>query len=305
MKEIRPRLTEEEYAFILEKRKLEQEYNQKITQAVELKPRTPPPNLPKIPKILLLDIETLPMEVRVWGLYKQRISHESVIKDYCIVSWAAKWLYDSEIIGDVLTPEEAINRDDGRIMGTMWKMLNDADVVVAHNGKMFDIRKLNARFWINKMKPPAPYKLIDTLIEYQKVMGLSSFKMDFISKLINRRGKIETNYQLWIDCSEGEQESLDYMFEYNKNDVAILEEAYLEIRPWMTTHPNLAIIGEATDKCCVYCGSTAISESGFYYTPAGRFATYRCESCDGISRSRRTDIPPSLRGKLLGPLSPP
>ena len=34
-----------------------------------------------LPKILLFDIETSPMEVYVWGLYKQFISHNNIIKD--------------------------------------------------------------------------------------------------------------------------------------------------------------------------------------------------------------------------------
>jgi len=35
------------------------------------------------PKILLLDIETAPMVVYVWGLYLQKIEPHKVIKDWC------------------------------------------------------------------------------------------------------------------------------------------------------------------------------------------------------------------------------
>ena len=34
----------------------------------------------RLPKILLLDIETLPLWTRVWGLYKQRIPHGNIVK---------------------------------------------------------------------------------------------------------------------------------------------------------------------------------------------------------------------------------
>ena len=50
-----------------------------------------------LPKILLFDIETSLMEVYVWGLYKQFISHNNIIKDkdgnektWFVISWAAK-----------------------------------------------------------------------------------------------------------------------------------------------------------------------------------------------------------------------
>ena len=36
---------------------------------------------PKKVNALLADIETAPMEVYVWGLYKQRIHHDNIIRD--------------------------------------------------------------------------------------------------------------------------------------------------------------------------------------------------------------------------------
>ena len=70
-------------------------------------------------KILLFDIETVPMEVYVWGLIDKRnkyISHENVIKDWSVLSWAGKWLFEPKIISDVATPQEAENRDDQRLL---------------------------------------------------------------------------------------------------------------------------------------------------------------------------------------------
>ena len=45
-----------------------------------------PKKLIDMPNILIFDIETAPMEVFVWGLYKQRISHDNVIQDWFILS---------------------------------------------------------------------------------------------------------------------------------------------------------------------------------------------------------------------------
>ncbi len=56
-----------------------------------------------LPRILLFDIETAPMEVFVWGLYKQFIPHTNVIKDWFILSWSAKWLYEDKILSAVVT----------------------------------------------------------------------------------------------------------------------------------------------------------------------------------------------------------
>ena len=118
----------------------------------------------KVPaKVLLLDIETAPMEVYVWGLYKQRISHTNIIKDWNIICWSAKWLNDSDYKGDCLTPKESIERNDKRILQSIWNLLEKADVVIGHNVERFDLRKLNARFKYHGINPPTPYQTIDTL----------------------------------------------------------------------------------------------------------------------------------------------
>lgn len=252
----------------------------------------------KIPKYLILDIETLPCTVFVWGLFKQRIPHDNIVTDWCILSWKAKWLYDNEILGDVLTPEEARTQDDKRILEGMWILLEDADVVIAHNAKNFDIRKLNARFWHNKMKPPSPYQIIDTLKESQKVLGTTSHRLDYLGKYMVNRGKMETTFDLWVRCFRGEQEALDYMFSYNEEDVILLEEVYLELMPWIRPHPNYAIYAEANVPCCTYCGHTELNEVGYYYTSANRYITKRCVKCGGIMRERNSDITREERKNL-------
>lgn len=253
----------------------------------------------KVPKYLLLDIETLPCTVYVWGLFKQRIPHTNIVTDWCVLSWKAKWLYGAEMMGDILTPEETKTQDDSRILQSIWYLLEDCDCVIAHNGKKFDIRKLNARFWHHKMKPPSPYQIIDTLKESQKILGTTSHRLDYLGKYMVNQGKMETNFDLWIRCFHGEQEALDYMFAYNEEDVVLLEEIYLELRPWIKSHPNYAIFSEATVPCCTYCGSDDIGDAGIYTTPAGRFVSKRCGECGGIFRERYSDLTRAERNNLL------
>ncbi len=88
----------------------------------------------RAPKILLFDIETAMMSIWVWGiLYKQKPQNHQIIEDWFCLSWAGKWLFDNEIMSDIVTPEEALKRDDNRIMGSMWKLIDEADIVIGHN----------------------------------------------------------------------------------------------------------------------------------------------------------------------------
>lgn len=88
----------------------------------------------KRPKILIFDIETAPMRAYVWGRWKQNIHLEQTISEWFALSWSAKWLNNPNIMSDVLTPAEVLIEDDKRIVKSMWKLFNEADILIAHNG---------------------------------------------------------------------------------------------------------------------------------------------------------------------------
>ena len=253
---------------------------------------------PIAPKILVFDIETTPMEVLVWGLYKQRIPPDNVIKEWSVLSWAGKWLFESKVMSNIATPDEAKNREDGRIVKSIWDLLNEADIVIAHNAKRFDVRRLNARFIVNGLQPPLPYQVIDTLKETQKLFAFSSHKLDAINRVLGLTQKIDVDYNLWKQCIAGDELALKRMERYNRQDVIALEELYAKIRPWIKSHPNLGLYYDIPTTVCPNCGSQDITWEGYYYTPMGRYETYRC-SCGAIGRSRVTDIDKDQR-KLLG-----
>jgi DNA polymerase III epsilon subunit-like protein len=234
-------------------------------------------------KILILDIETSPMKAYVWKRWKENISLDQTISEWFMISWSAKWLNSSEIMGEVLTSEEAINEDDFRIVKSLWLLLDEADIVIAHNGSRFDIPKINSRFIINGFPPPKPYKQIDTLITAKKVFGFSSNKLDALATYFNIPNKIETDFELWKKSIEGDKEALSYMLKYNKQDVIILEKVYLKLRPWIYKHPNINSIN-GIDKC-PFCGSTkATLQDKNYNLQVNSYPLYRCDDCHGFYR---------------------
>jgi len=253
------------------------------------------PHRPLAPKILLFDIETLPMEIFVWGLFKQHPTYEQVIKEWCVLSWAAKWLYDSEIMSNVISPGSAIQRNDQAILRGIWDLLNEADIVIAHNGERFDLRKLNARFKIAGFNPPMPYQTIDTLKHSRKVFGFSSHKLDALNGMLDKTQKLKTEYRLWKRCAgvgdgpEDQAKALEEMVTYNRQDVVALEELYLELRPWMRSHPNLGLYVDTDNETCPNCGGTNVEWRGWYYTPMGRYKAFRCE-CGAIGRQRTSNL---------------
>ena len=251
----------------------------------------------KAPRILVMDIETLPMECFTWGIRKQFLNQENIIKEWSVLSWVGKWLMEPDLFGDIVTPEEAENRDDRRVCQSMWECLDEADIVIAHNGRRFDIRKLNARFIFNEMIPPSTYDVIDTYNDMKSVALFTSFKQGYLTQFLELEEKLDTNFQLWVDCVNGDQDALDRMFEYNKHDVMGLEELYLVLRPWMKRHPSVNLLyGDMVSERCNKCGSTDTEVMHKdYLTPAGLFETRRCNNCGSVGRLGKNKVKKSSK----------
>lgn len=241
-------------------------------------------------RILILDIETSPMKAYVWSRWHENVYLEQTISEWFCLAWSAKWLYSGEIMGEILTSEEVANEDDKRIMTKLHTLLNQADIVVAHNGVKFDLPKINSRFIINGLTPTTPYFIIDTYLIAKKQFGFSSNKLDALASYFNIPHKLETDFNLWRNCMEGNEKALKYMLEYNKRDVAILEEVYLRLRPWIKNHPNIGNL-ENLECACANCGSTdyEVLVGEYYFTNVGKYQLYRCKKCDAIFRSRKSE----------------
>lgn len=230
------------------------------------------------PKILLFDVETSFYHFVGWGTYKQFIQHHQITKHQYILSWAAKWLYDEHIQSDVVTPEESIDRNDKRVLESIWSLLDKADIVIGHNGERFDLRKLRWRFISHNMQPPTPFRVIDTLKIARREFFAPSYKQDFLTKYFELPNKLSTDFQLWADCEQGDATRLEEMVEYNRHDVMGLEQMYIKLRPYIRNHPNLAVMMD--DDVCTHCGSQDLMETNAeHYTSAYKYPIYRCNDC--------------------------
>ena len=240
-------------------------------------------------KILLFDIETAPMEVYVWQLQNNNYIHiTQVIKDWSIICWRAKWLFDSEIQGACQTPKEAVARDDGRITRELWKLIDEADILIAHNLKNFDLKKANTKFLLHDLQPPSPFQIIDTLQVARSQFKMSSNKLDYLCQMLGIGAKLDTGFELWKGCLAGDKHSLDMMYKYCGQDTAILEDLYLKLRPWIKSHPNMGLYYDNEELRCANCGSENLNIEGrSYYTPAGRYQVYRCRDCQSLTRRRQ------------------
>lgn len=234
--------------------------------------------------ILFLDIETAPMLGRIWSLREEVSSMKFILKDWFMLSWAAKWLGQKSIMSDALPNHLLYQKDkenDMEIVKTVHNVMMEADVIVTQNGIRFDLPKLNAKFLEHGLKPPRPYKKVDTCLVARKIFGFSSNKLDDIANLLKVGRKIETGgFELWEGCIRGDMNCWAKMVKYNKNDVVLLEKVYKKMLPFMSGHPNYNVYNETEDKC-PKCGSKRLQSRGFDLRLGGKVRRYQCQECGG------------------------
>lgn len=257
------------------------------------------------PRILSLDIETSPVMGYVWSLWKQNVGLNQIAKEWCILSFCAKWLGDDRVIYHD-TSQQRNKEDDKHLVRKLWRLLDRADIVVAQNGVRFDVKKINARFILLGMPPPSPFRVVDTMLEARKNFGFTSNKLEWLTDKLctthkKQKHKKFPGFELWRECLSGNPEAWAEMREYNVDDVLSLEELYLVMRPWMSGHPN---VGNYDDKPgngpkCPHCGSTNVRRKGLRHTQVGQYPRYHCQGCGAWSRGRLTTNTKAHKANLL------
>jgi len=244
-------------------------------------------DIPNGAKVLIFDIENAPVEAYAWNrrLWNTNISPDQIIKDWFMLTWCAKWLNDCDVMKESVTPREAKKRDDTRIVKRLWKLFDEADIVVAHNAFKFDIPMVNTRFITLDLKPPSPYRIVDTLRVGKKIGAFTYNHLDYYGKVLGLSRKKHTDFQLWIDCVAGDEKALQVMLDYNVQDVLLLEEVYLMFRGWMKGHPNMNLFQK--EDGCSNCGSLKIHVKGSYATQCNVYRTWQCEDCGAYSRETK------------------
>jgi hypothetical protein len=238
----------------------------------------------------LYDIENMAAKVYTWSNYQTNVI--ATDEDWYMLSVAWKWVGDSKVSFARKSNER---RNDRSLVKVLWNLLDEADVVVAHNGDAFDQRKCNARFIELGMSPPSPYLTVDTKKVVARAAMNYSNKLDELSRRLGFGRKVDTlGFGTWLGCAANDPDSWKLMEKYNRQDIRLLEELYNHLTPWIDT-VNMAHWADGA-LACKRCGSENIQKRGFKYTNASVFQSYVCNDCGGWSRApRATGVKPAVR----------
>jgi hypothetical protein len=242
------------------------------------------------PKVLVFDIETAPILAYSWDIWEQNIALNQIVKDWCVISWAAKWLSDppEKIMYQDQRNAKTV-RDDKALIKGMWRLLDEADIVVTQNGKKFDTRKLNARFIIHGLKPPASYRHFDTYQVGKRLFAFTSHKLQYMAEVLGVEFQKLSHpkfpgQELWNECLKGNLEAWKEMETYNKHDVLATEGVYNKIQAWDGSI-NFNVYRDDVAIVC-NCGHPSMHRIGYAYTTTGKFQRFRCNKCGRETRSK-------------------
>jgi hypothetical protein len=237
------------------------------------------------PKILLLDIETSPTLCWTWGVYEQNALE--IAEHSKLLSYSVKWLG---------TPQRAqvtrglcdVNYNEYLLVQEIWDFLDRADIVVAHNGKNFDVRKLNARFIKWSMKPPSPYAIVDTRTEVKRVSAFESNKLDWLCAQLDLGRKLEhEGIGLWLRCLAKDLKAWRTMLRYNAHDVVLLERLYKLLAPWIR-QPNANTWSNRPICSNPACGKPGLTRRGVRRSKTRLYIRYQCKHCGSWSQDVRS-----------------
>lgn len=238
------------------------------------------------PKVLFIDIETMPIIADVWQLFDQNVGLNQIRRDWSVASIAARWQDGKMMFRS--TRHKKKYYDDKSLVQWAWELLDSADVVVYQNGIRFDKKKLFSRMIIHEMTPPSSFKSIDTCQIAKSTFGFTSNKQEYLTEVLCPELKKSAHkkfpgHELWSECAKGNDEAWDEMEKYNKRDVEGLEGIYTRMIPWDGSI-NFNLYSDSVDNECKCGGHYA--RNGYSYTGVSKFQRFRCLKCGSECRGR-------------------
>ncbi len=260
---------------------------------------------PRDARILIYDIEMAPNAGYTWGKWQQNVL--GFIHHKYIISFAWRWYGEDEIhyldLRDFPRSYKRDQKDDSRLASKLYELFDEADIVIAHNGKQFDQKEVHARLLFHDLPLASPYAEVDTKLVAKRKLRLNSNSLNDICQFL-KIGSKEKHYgwEMWRAIIEDRASDPDHheamwemMKTYNIQDVGLLTEVYDKFRSrgLVDNHPNLATITGRLDSC-PKCGTEGqmVIRSGWLHTKTVTYRQYQCKACHSYSRERRSGTGP-------------
>lgn len=235
----------------------------------------------KVPiKRLFFDIETsyYKLLIKTWQLknFKRYFDHNDIVDEKKIICISYKWQYEDV----VHTVDWRMGERD--MLKAFIKVLGDSDEAIAHNGDRFDLPFLRTRCLANGVLMFPTYRTLDTLKKSRNSFLFASNRLDYLGQLTGIGGKMKhEGFEMWEQIvEEGDEDALKRMIAYCERDVALLEDYYYIISPFITHNNNFSVLTGGEKWECPECASSKVKMHRTYSTPLGTIRReMKCDDC--------------------------
>lgn len=177
--------------------------------------------------------------------------------------------------------------DDYVVVKTLHALINEADIIVAHNGDAFDWKHFKARCAFHNIPIPKPVKMIDTMKIARKHFGRGAMgnSIDNLGRFLGVSYK--SNSPDWHKIARADLQELLRCGKYCKQDVNVMKQIFSKM--WdlgMIDNINLnPIMG--TKNNCRACGRDSLIITGETYTNSHAYEQKQCTKCNTYQKGER------------------
>jgi len=202
---------------------------------------------------MFYDIETSLQVHLHWGAgYQQDLNYKSIVKERQIICVCWKWEGEKKV--------HSLDWGKGcdkKLLQRFIKEMNRATELVAHNGDRFDLKWIRTRALFHGIDMRHKYDTVDTLKEAKKYFRFNSNGLDYITRLLNVGGKIETGgWEAWEQITlYNDKKHLKQMIKYCKNDCVILEKVFNKLKKYTEPKIHRAALVDNERWTCPDCGN--------------------------------------------------
>lgn len=235
------------------------------------------------PKVLLFDVETKPVKFWGWRTGKQYVNHSNIVEGekFDIICICYKFAGEKRIHA---LDWDVDKQDSREMIEAFGDVVKQADVVIGQNSDRFDIPQVNTQRLMHDLPPIHWPTSEDTLKMLRKKFYLTSFSLDYVSKLLFKGGKDAMCFQDWVDIvDKKDPKALKKMIKYCKKDVQLLEDVWQKCYKYLDNNAHRGVLRGLDPKLsCGKCGDMDIERWGFSYKKSGKYQKYHCKGCGHV-----------------------
>jgi len=234
----------------------------------------------KVPiKRLFFDIETsyYQLLIHAWQLknFQRYFSYKDIVREKEIICISYKWQGEDK----VHTLDWSMG--EKRMLKEFIKIMEQADECVAHNGDRFDLPFIRTRCAFHGVLMFPNYRTLDTLRKTRHGFLFASNSLDYLCTFFGIGGKMEhEGKELWDKVIAGCKDSLNKMMKYCERDVAMIEDLFFVLSPFITHNNNFAVLKGKDRWDCPECASEGVKMFRTYSTAMGIIRReMKCNNC--------------------------